>query len=109
MLVTAQNIKQLDKDTLVWVVNGFTIPERYSFIGVGSSTGYYIFITDNKLLKVFVNNPDSNNEIHSGRMFTDYDEAIVKMREQCLNTIDHYNKHQLKNNPIIVKEQYGRD
>jgi len=35
-------------------------------------------------------------------LFTTYDECCVRMREQCLDTIDHFNAHQLKKNPIVV-------
>lgn len=109
MKVTKDNIASLEIGQEIFVAKAFDIPERYTYMGklksrfTGDYSFQYVFTDGNKCFDVYSNNPDSDYRIKAGNVFTTYEECCEKMRENCLNTIEHFNKHQLKRNPIIIE------
>lgn len=105
MKLTIENIFTLELNQNVWIAKGFDIPDKFQFVGKlidSDNWKYMILANSRKLISVYINNPKSCYELVNGTMFTTYEEACIEMKKMCLNTIDHYNKHQLKNNPIKV-------
>lgn len=108
MLVTLESIKILKIGDEVFVAKSFQIPDRFTYMGIvdSSLSKHYIFADgyNPKVLSLCVDckNP-GQNAFTFGYVFTTYEECCEKMREICINTIEHFNKHQLKNNPIKYK------
>jgi len=43
------------------------------------------------------------SELDEGVVFSDYDEAAEKMRVLFLEFIEHFNKHEFNDNPVVVE------
>jgi len=104
MRITKDNIDQLKHGDIVYMPFSFKVPERYMYIGL-QDDGYYYFINKdgNTSIRIFKNNFSSNWNVETNGLYSTYEECCEKMRELCIDTIEHFNSHQLKNNPIILK------
>ncbi len=109
MVVTKENISTLELHQQVWVPKSFRIPERYVYLGLISTAlgSYHVFTepTGGEGFGILSTHPEGDDDLRNGNIFTTYEECCEKLRVQCLNTIDHFNRHQLKNNPIPISEE----
>ena len=105
MQLTPQNLESLTIGQEIFVPKAFRIQERYTYMGIAKERlrgEYYIFSeTNGNGFSIFKKYPETNQNLQSC-IYNTYEESCVRMRELCLDIIDHFNKHQLKDNPIIV-------
>lgn len=116
MLVTKDNLKDLKVGQIIYQAHhGFRMLQRYIYLGVHNfsevnnwhkhvfyshSNGGIDFQSD--LSEVKDNNlPEC---LRWKMLYTTYEEACERSREGALHLIDHYNTHDFKHNPIIIKE-----
>jgi hypothetical protein len=101
MKITKDNIDTLENGDVVYMPFSFKVPEKYIYAGLHDN-GYHYFINkrSTKAIKIFKDNFESNWDVNINGLYSTYAECCEKMRELCINTIEHFNSHQLKNNPI---------
>lgn len=102
MKITKDNIGELPIGQKIYIARSFNMQEN--MIYVGKFEHHYFMCDNHKTISIYINNPDSCYELKSGNMYTSYEECCEKMRELCIESIDHFNRHQLKNNPIIIEQ-----
>lgn len=101
MKLTPEELDFISASQTFWMPFSFKGPEK--FIYIGYFYDYHRFINDERALKVNYKSFNNNNELRINGLYSTYEECCEKMRELCLDTISHFNSHQLKNNPIIVQ------
>lgn len=100
MKLTEENIIDISVGDIFYMPESFKMPMKFIFVGVWE--GRYRFISEYQVLSIYKENFDFNANVRINGLYSTYEECCVRMRELCLETIDHYNKHQLKNNPIQI-------
>lgn len=101
MLITKENIKELQKEQEIYVLIGwFQIPRKGMFLGKFGVN--YLFSFDSVTITIYENNIENNDYIRMKQLYTTYESVCIGFREKCIDAINHYNSHQLKNNPINV-------
>jgi hypothetical protein len=99
MRITKDNIDILKHGDILYMPFSFKVPEKYTYVGIIDK--YYTFVSShNDNIKIFKDNFDFNWNVRINGLYSTYEECCEKMRELCINTIEHFNSHQLKNNPI---------
>lgn len=102
MQINEKNIKDLKPEQIVWCLRGwFEIPRKGLFLGKFGVN--YLFSVDEKVIKIYEERISENDYIKFKYLHTTYESVCEQFRIDCLNAIEHYNSHQLKNNPIVVK------
>lgn len=106
MKIDAKNFYELSIGQTIWLAYSFQIPDGFQYVGDlldrDGEIAYKVFSRTGKQLTIYSKNPESCHELKAGFLFTTYEECCECMRDLCLQTIDHFNKHQLKGNPIKV-------
>lgn len=100
MILKKENISSLPVGIEIWMAYSFKIPDKFIFIGMCGKA----MVLAQEYGPCISIHPENNNDVRDGNMSTSYEECCVRMRERCLQTIDHFNNHQLKNNPILVNQ-----
>jgi len=107
MKVTKDNITSLKINDKIYIARSFNTQLVLEYIGNTHSSflkDHMIFSNGLDFKGISLNNPNYDWDLKNGQIFTTLEECYEKMRELCLDTIDHYNSHQLKDNPIIVQK-----
>jgi hypothetical protein len=106
MKLTKDNLHELVQGQRIWVAKSFEMPDYYTYVGliesrVSKDYSHHIFANESgECISIYQKHPDNDYRLRAGNIFTTYEECVEKMRINCLQTIDHFNRHQLKNNPI---------
>lgn len=101
MKLTEDNLEDIAYGDVLYMPQSFRTPKRFIF--VYKADNYYTFASESEVLRIYANNFNYNNSVRINGLYTTYEECCEAMRELCLDTIEHFNKHQLQNNPIVVK------
>lgn len=100
MKLTKENIDTLKQGDIFYMPFSFKVPEKYIYVGLHLD-GYHYFVSQNKTsIRIFKDNFDFDWSVKTNGLYSTYEECCEKMRELCVDTIKHFNSHQLKNNPI---------
>lgn len=101
MKLTEDNIDDFVYGDVLYMPQSFKTPKKFIFV---HETDYlYTFVSETEVLKINANNFNANNSVRINGLYTTYEECCEAMRKLCLHTIEHFNNHQLQNNPIVVK------
>lgn len=105
MKITKDNINTLKHGDIVYMPFSFKVPEKYIYVCFNNN-GYYYFIKGGgtEVIRIFKDNFEYSWEVSINGLYSTYEECCEKMRELCINTIKHFNSHQLKNNPIKFED-----
>ena len=117
MMITKDNLKDLKIGQRVYEAHwGFKMIDRTIYLGIynispeGSDWKKHLFFNDKNSFSFTAelggkSKAQLPEKLRMDLLYTTYEEACIKSRELALNCIDHYNTHDFKNNPIIIKDE----
>lgn len=105
MKLTKDNIAEIEVGTEVWIANNYSSTTKYQYMGMhDKGLGPYRIFSESNGNGISLLKAHEESKLSETPMFTTYEEACIQMRKQCINLMDHWNKHQLKDNPIPISE-----
>jgi len=115
MKITRDNINDLEIGQQIFEAHwGFRMIGKTIYLGVHETcpiikSKKHIFFNNSNSFSIYadmknVSRSGLHEKIRDEALYTTYEEACTKSREWALACIDHYNSHDFKENPIIVKE-----
>jgi hypothetical protein len=106
MEITIQNIAEnYHVGQEYHMINGVNMPDKLRAISVPEYDNYcwvFLNLSTDKLVKVGKKAFSITSALSGARIFTTRVEANFQVRKNLINTIDHYNKHQIKQFEIVV-------
>lgn len=103
MYLNKRIIETFKTGQIVWYVDMIGIPYKLTFVGIIDK--YYVFTDGSKSIKLLVTHVDVNETIQRKQLATTYEDVCQTLKWYLLNQVDHYNKHQLKDNPIVLSDE----